>query len=115
MKRIGTEDGTREYQPLALEVVGGLDIGEYDYSELREVELVSDSLLRMGDRLGQGFIWDVSEEGLVLRHEPRSVTGKPYYTTLGWGESLKVKVQNPTGALVGIVTEEGIRRIGWLL
>lgn len=115
MKRIGTEDGTREYQPLALEVVGGLDIGEYDYSELREVEPVSDSLLRMGDRLGQGFIWDVSEEGLVLRHEPRNVTGSPYYTTLGWGESLKVKVQNPTGTLVGIVTEEGIRRIGWLL
>lgn len=50
----------------------------------------------------------------MLRHEPRSVTGKPYYTTLD-GENLKVKVQNPTGALVGIVTEEGIRRIGWLL
>ena len=28
MKRIGTEDGTREYQPLALEVVGGVDIGD---------------------------------------------------------------------------------------
>ena len=86
MKRIGTEDGTREYQPLALEVVGGLDIGEYDYSELREVEPVSDSLLRLGDQTLQGFIWDVTATGVLVR----TYVTEDFPTTkrIKWGEFL---------------------------
>lgn len=112
MKRIGTEDGTREYQPLALEVVGGVDIGEYDYSELREVEPVNDGLIRKGDMLGLGFVWDVSEVGVIVR-QLNSETDETYFSTIRWGEDISIQEQNPLGGIIGKVEDGKARPLGY--
>lgn len=107
MKFIGTEDGAREYQPLALEVVGGLDIGEYDYSELRGIEPITDPFVRKGDLTLQGYVWDDSPAGIVIRSSSRH-TEETTYRTIKWGEELRIQRQNPTGTVVGWVGDQMI-------
>lgn len=72
---------------------------------------VSDGLLRKGDQTSQGFIWDSSDEGVVIYNREHG-DREPRYRTIKWGGNIRVKEQNPTGQLVGKIAKGKASRFG---
>lgn len=89
----------------------GQDLSEgYNYRSLITLS-VTDNLLRKGDQTSQGFIWDCNEDGVVIYNREHG-DAQPRYRTIQWGQNIRIKEQNPTGALVGKIAKGKATKLG---